>query len=82
MSGAPIKTGINQFPKPPITTGITKKKIIINPCAVITALYKCEFPLKKNPPSCPNSIRIKIDNTIPTIPEIPPNKMYKVPICL
>lgn len=30
MSGAPIISGINQFPNPPIKTGITKKKIIRN----------------------------------------------------
>jgi hypothetical protein len=30
MSGAPIKIGTNQFPKPPISIGITKKKIITN----------------------------------------------------
>ena len=28
MSGAPIIRGTNQFPMPPISTGITKKKII------------------------------------------------------
>jgi hypothetical protein len=29
MSGAPIISGINQFPNPPIRIGITKKKIMI-----------------------------------------------------
>lgn len=29
ISGAPIIRGTNQFPKPPIKTGMTKKKIII-----------------------------------------------------
>ena len=28
ISGAPIMRGINQFPKPPISAGITTKKII------------------------------------------------------
>jgi hypothetical protein len=28
MSGAPIIRGTSQLPKPPISTGITKKKII------------------------------------------------------
>ena len=28
ISGAPIINGTNQFPNPPIITGITKKKII------------------------------------------------------
>jgi len=30
MSGAPIIRGTNQFPKPPMRVGITKKKIIMN----------------------------------------------------
>lgn len=30
MSGAPIINGTNQFPNPPIITGITKKNNIIN----------------------------------------------------
>ena len=30
ISGAPIRIGTNQFPKPPIITGITIKKIIRN----------------------------------------------------
>jgi hypothetical protein len=39
ISGAPIKIGTNQFPKPPIKTGMTMKKIIKNACAVTTTLY-------------------------------------------
>jgi len=31
ISGAPIIRGTNQLPIPPIRTGITKKKIMINP---------------------------------------------------
>lgn len=38
ISGAPIMSGTNQLPKPPISTGITKKKIISSPWAVITTL--------------------------------------------
>lgn len=38
ISGAPIIKGINQFPNPPITTGITIKKIIINAWAVTIVL--------------------------------------------
>lgn len=38
ISGAPIIRGINQFPKPPIITGITKKKIITKACAVTITL--------------------------------------------
>ena len=39
MSGAPIKIGTNQFPKPLIIIGITMKKIITNACAVTITLY-------------------------------------------
>jgi len=82
VSGAPIKTGTNQFPKPPINIGITIRNIIISPCAVTTALYICEFVLNIKPPSCPSSILINIDNVIPTNPENPPSIKYNVPICL
>ena len=39
ISGAPNINGTNQLPKPPIIAGITKKKIIINACAVTITLY-------------------------------------------
>lgn len=39
MSGAPSIRGRSQFPNPPINTGITKKKIIKNACAVTMVLY-------------------------------------------
>jgi hypothetical protein len=39
MSGAPSINGSNQFPNPPMNTGITKKKIIRNACAVTIVLY-------------------------------------------
>lgn len=40
MSGLPSIRGISQFPKPPIRTGITKKKIIRNAWAVTKTLYR------------------------------------------
>jgi len=39
ISGAPNISGRSQFPNPPINTGITRKKIIKNACAVTTVLY-------------------------------------------
>ena len=39
MSGAPIISGTNQLPKPPISAGMTRKKIMITPCAVMNTLY-------------------------------------------
>ena len=38
MSGAPIKRGINQLPKPPTNAGITIKKIITKAWAVTITL--------------------------------------------
>lgn len=39
ISGAPNIRGSNQFPNPPINTGITRKKIIKNAWAVTIVLY-------------------------------------------
>jgi len=39
ISGAPNIRGRSQFPNPPINTGITRKKIIKNACAVTKVLY-------------------------------------------
>ena len=36
MSGAPIISGTNQLPKPPIIAGMTMKKTMIRPWAVIS----------------------------------------------
>lgn len=38
ISGAPSISGTNQFPKPPISIGITIKKIITKACAVTMTL--------------------------------------------
>jgi hypothetical protein len=38
ISGAPIISGISQFPKPPIIIGITMKKIITKAWAVTITL--------------------------------------------
>jgi len=39
ISHAPIISGTNQLPNPPIAVGITKKKIIKNAWAVTNTLY-------------------------------------------
>jgi hypothetical protein len=46
ISGAPIIKGTNQLPNPPIITGITMKKIIINACPVTSTLYNWWLPAK------------------------------------
>ena len=40
MSGAPIISGTNQLPKPPIIAGMTMKKIMIRAWAVITTFQR------------------------------------------
>ena len=41
MSGAPIISGMNQLPKPPISAGMTEKKIISSPCDVMIVFHSC-----------------------------------------
>ena len=41
MSGAPIISGTNQLPKPPIIAGITAKKIISSPWTVTIVFHSC-----------------------------------------
>ena len=41
MSGAPIISGTNQFPKPPITAGMTTKNTMIRPWAVMITFHIC-----------------------------------------
>ena len=36
----PIMIGTNQLPKPPIIAGITMKKTMMRPCAVISAFHR------------------------------------------
>jgi hypothetical protein len=82
MSGAPIIKGTNQLPKPPISIGITIKKIMTKACAVTKTLYSWLLPPRNLLPGCANSIRIKTDINIPIIPDKPPKIKYKVPMSL
>jgi hypothetical protein len=59
---------------------MTKKKIIINPWAVMIELYNKGEP--KIPPGMPNSSRTKKDNEVPTKPIQNPKIKYKEPISL
>lgn len=72
ISGAPNMRGSSQFPKPPISIGITKKKIIRRACAVTIVLYSWSLPRKA--PGCPSSIRIRrlieVPNRPPQTPKI------------
>lgn len=66
ISGAPNINGTNQFPNPPIMTGITMKKIIMKAWAVTITLKIWSSPISD--PGFPNSVRIKILRDVPTIP--------------
>lgn len=57
ISGLKLNNGTNQFPKPPIIIGITKKKIMTKACAVTTLLKIWSFPI--NAPGILSSNRIK-----------------------
>ena len=67
ISPHPKSKGSNQFPNPPIKIGITKKKIIINPWAVMITLYALSD--KKVGPGIRNSVRISNLKILPTKPE-------------
>ena len=80
MSGAASIRGTNQFPNPPIITGITRKKIIKKACAVTIVLYNWSLP--KNLPGCPSSVRISSLIDVPSIPDQIPKIRYRVPMSL
>ena len=81
MSGAPIISGTNQLPKPPIIAGITMKNTMIRPCAVIMTFQKClpctspaagskncAQPVRYWMPGSASSQRIRPEITPPTMP--------------
>ncbi|CAI8237130.1 MAG: Uncharacterised protein [SAR116 cluster bacterium] len=57
MSGAPIMIGTNQLPNPPISPGITTKKTMINPWAVVKTFQTCPSAIYCTPGSI-SSMRI------------------------
>ena len=81
MSGAPICSGTNQLPKPPIMAGITMKNTMMRPWPVTNTLNM--WPLAKycRPGSC-SSMRITTDRKPPTSPPMMANSRYIVPMSL
>ena len=69
MSGAPIISGTNQLPKPPISAGMTAKKIISSPCAV-TIVFHSWPVLKWCIPGENSSQRMISDSAMPVVPPI------------
>jgi len=82
MSGAPIKIGTNQFPKPPTKIGITIKKIITKAWPVTSTLYNWKLPKSILLPGSDNSKRIKTEKKVPITPLKAPKIKYNVPISL
>jgi len=72
MSGRASIRGTNQFPNPPIITGITKKKIMRKACAVTIVLYSWSLP--RRAPGCPSSARISSLIDVPRRPLQAPNR--------
>ena len=81
MSGAPIINGTIQLPKPPIIAGITMKKIMIRPCAVVKTL-KVWASWKICRPGSASSSRMPIDRIPPIRPPISAKARYIVPMSL
>lgn len=80
ISGAPRSIGTSQLPKPPIMVGITKKKIMMNACAVTITLYNWSSFMSV--PALPNSKRINILIAVPKKADQKPKRKYNVPMSL
>ena len=64
MSGAPIISGTNQLPKPPISAGMTTKNTMISPCA-LTKEFQVWPSAKNCRPGCCSSRRMIMDKATP-----------------
>ena len=67
MSGAPIISGTNQLPNPPIIAGMTVKKIMIRPCAVTNWFQACPV-VTMVLPGAASWARMMIDRMPPVMP--------------
>ena len=67
MSGAPIMIGTNQLPKPPISAGMTTKKIMVSPWTLTQAFHACPSG-KICSPGQASSARIAMDIATATKP--------------
>jgi hypothetical protein len=77
MSGAPIISGTNQLPKPPIIAGITMKNTMMRPCAVMNTFHMCSAVFRSLPPpmNCAHHCRYWIPGSASStrmMPEMPP----------
>ena len=67
MSGAPIISGMNQLPKPPISAGMTEKKIISSPWLVMIVFHSCPEVTMWLSGNC-SCARMISDSMPPTVP--------------
>jgi len=81
ISGAPIISGTIQFPKPPIMAGMTMKKTMISPWAVVKTLKVCGLE-KTCMPGSMSSARMPIERKPPMRPAIMAKMRYIVPMSL
>lgn len=82
MSGAPIISGTNQLPKPPIMAGITMKKIMMRPWAVTSMLKRLWSPPRMPSPGKCNSMRMSTEKVPPMTPAMIAKIRYIVPMSL
>ena len=87
MSGAPIISGTNQLPNPPISAGMTTKKTMVRPCAVTTVFQRWPFGvpsglLKNCTPGCSSSARMATEKAAPMKAVQIANTRYIVPMSL
>ena len=80
MSGAPIISGTNQLPKPPIIAGMTMKKTMIRPWAVMNTFHICSEVSKSAlpPMNCAHHCRYWMPGSASSrrmMPEIAPPTM-------
>ena len=81
MSGAPIISGMNQLPNPPISAGITAKKIISSPCAVTIVFHTCPV-VTMSLCGTISWVRMISDSTVAVNAPTPAKIRYSVPISL
>ncbi len=81
MSGAPIISGTNQLPKPPIIAGITMKNTMMRPWPVTNTLKALPFEKNCRPGSC-SSMRMPTESAPPITPATIAKIRYIVPMSL
>jgi hypothetical protein len=81
MSGAPIISGTNQLPNPPIIAGITMKNTMMRPWPVTNTLKPLPSAKYCRPGSC-SSMRITTESAPPITPATIANTRYIVPMSL